>query len=131
MNDTVELNEAPRRSVSVSDLTGSRRWDVDLSPDCETVGEFLTSFVDRSQLPTRDSGGRPTTYTLRSERTGARLHPSAPISDLEEGERLTLSPSTQAGGLRVRICRGWIFQPRRPMLLERCQAAESFALTPV
>jgi len=86
-----------RPKLSISDFTGSRRWNLSPGPEHETVGEFLATFVEEVGLPERDSTGRPTTYSLRSERLGARLNISAPISELEEGDPLTITPSVQAG----------------------------------
>ena len=94
----VEKEDITKRPhLSISDFTGSRRWNLTPEPEHKTVGEFLTSFVDEAGLPERDSSGRPTTYSLRSDRLGARLNVSAPISDLEEGDDLTITPSVQAG----------------------------------
>lgn len=87
------------RKITIQDVTGSRRWAVTPQPHHETVGDLLSDFVSQSQQATADSSGRQVTYTLRGDDRGGgvRLHPSQPISDLEDGDELTLSPSVQAG----------------------------------
>ena len=95
IDNKVQANQRP--NLFINDFTGSRRWNLQPGPEHETVGEFLNSFVDEAGLPERDSTGRTTTYSLRSDRLGTRINVSAPISDLEEGDTLTITPSVQAG----------------------------------
>ena len=95
----VMLQNQPRRTVSVSDVTGGRRVSLDL-PDSEdtTVGELIDSLLPKMQSPTVDSAGRTLTYTLRSELDGgARLHRSQPLSDIRDKDALVLAPNIDAG----------------------------------
>ncbi len=95
----IMLDKQPRRSVSVSDVTGSRRLSLDL-PDGEdaTVGELIDTLLPRMQSPTVDSAGRTLTYTLRSEMDGgSRLHRSQPLSDIRDKDSLVLAPNIDAG----------------------------------
>lgn len=101
--DTPRPHEAtsPRaaRKLIIRDVTGSRRWELSPEAHHQSVGDLLTDFVIRSQQAAVDSSGRQVTYTLRGDDRGGgvRLHASQPISDLEDGDVLTLSPSVQAG----------------------------------
>lgn len=85
--------------LTIQDVTGSRRWEFRPEPHHESVGDVLREFVNRSQQASTDSSGRQVTYTLRGDDRGGgvRLHSSQPVSDLEDGDVLTLSPSVQAG----------------------------------
>lgn len=89
----------PRRSVRVSDVTGSRRLSFELPEDDDgTVGELIDSLVPKMQSPTVDSAGRALTYTLRSEMDGgARLHRSQPLADIRDQDALVLAPNIDAG----------------------------------
>jgi hypothetical protein len=103
MKSTIETNHPGGTSLrpprlTIQDAIGARRWEFSPEPHHQSVGDVLHDFVNRSQQASSDSSGRPVTYTLRNDRAGGvRLHASQPVSDLEDGEVLTLSPSVQAG----------------------------------
>lgn len=87
----------PKRNISVTDVTGSRRVTIEAGEDEASIGEMLDGITARMGSPTTDSGGRPIMWTLRNNRTGERLHRSQSVAELEDGDEVTLQPNIDAG----------------------------------
>ena len=85
-------------TLELRDVTGQKMAKV-ISVDADvTVGELVNGVLGKMQLPENDPTGRPLTYQARLEREGRHVRDAESVGDaLEEGDRLTLQPSINAG----------------------------------
>jgi hypothetical protein len=85
-------------SLTVSDVSGQKQFDVSNAPADGNVGELIQEMLGRMNLPKNDSAGQPLNYHARLEREGRHLHASERIGDsIAPGDRLTLQPNIDAG----------------------------------
>jgi len=84
--------------LSVLDVSGQRKRDVNNVPADATVGELVQGLLAQMNLPQNDPGGRPLTYHARLEREGRHLLASERVGDaLQTGDELVLQPNIDAG----------------------------------
>jgi hypothetical protein len=82
----------------VSDVTGQKVLAVSNVGNDVTVGELIRGLLERMQLPSNDTAGRPISYHARLDRIGAHLQGAQLVREsVEPGDRIVLQPNVDAG----------------------------------
>lgn len=82
----------------VTDVTGQKVLAVSNVGDDVTVGELIRGLLERMQLPSNDTAGRPISYHARLDRIGAHLPGAQLVREIvEPGDRIVLQPNVDAG----------------------------------
>jgi hypothetical protein len=85
-------------TLEALDISGQTAVRLRGFPSDRTVGELVTTAVDRMGLKHQDPEGRPYVYHARHESSGQALHVSETVGDvLKNGDRIRLAPNIDAG----------------------------------
>jgi len=84
--------------LSVSDLTGQKRFRVKSVPKDSTIGDFVQELLVKTKLVRNDSAGRQLRYRLRLDRESRHLDAGELVGDsLQEDDEISLHPHVMAG----------------------------------
>ncbi len=84
--------------ITVTDISGSRRCDVE-APDDVTIDRIIALLIERMKLPMNSPDGQIMVYKLHHRRTGRQLLDSQSLADarVENEDELRLQPEITAG----------------------------------
>jgi len=84
--------------VTVTDVSGQKKFRVASIPRGATVREFVQSLRERMGLVRNDVQGQPLQWAARLEREGRNLNESELVSDaLQPEDEIVLAPRINAG----------------------------------
>ena len=85
-------------NITVSDVSGQRRFKVGVMPKDSTIGDLVQSLLGKMGLNRNDSEGRPLSYRARLQREGRHLDAREFVRDaLQPNDELSLQPNVEAG----------------------------------
>ena len=91
-------NSETLSGISVSDLTGQKRFRVKSVPKDSTIGDFLQELLVKTKLPRNDSAGRQLRFRVRLNRECRHLDAGELVGDsLQEDDEISLHPHVMAG----------------------------------
>lgn len=84
--------------ITVSDVSGQKRANVDRIPEDISVADLVEGLIKSLNMPKNDSTGRPLSYQARLEREGRHLNGGERVKEaLKQDDHVVLQPNVDAG----------------------------------